>query len=197
MDPEIIVTSVSLVELWLPILVSAVLVFIASSILWMVLPHHKADVKKLPDEGRLTSTLREMDLPPGVYMWPNCETHKEMGSEEFKRRFNEGPWGSITVSGKPNFARNLALTFLSFLVVSLFVGYVLSEARAETAAYLEVFQVAGASAFLAYVLGGLPHAIFFARPARFIATEMIDGVVYALLTAGVFAWLWPQPTIPG
>ncbi|MBT8486057.1 MAG: hypothetical protein HKO59_16090 [Phycisphaerales bacterium] len=182
-----------LAQLWLPILVSAVVVFFGSFIAWMVLPHHRADVKKLPDESALMEFLKKHRPPPGLYMWPNCATSEEMKSDEYKQRYKDGPWGSMTVVGaQPNFGRNLTLTFLFYIVVGVFVAYITTEARAPGAAYLEVFQVAGATAVLAYCAGSIPGALFFGKPTRFIFTELLDGFVYGLLTAGVFAWLWPE-----
>ncbi len=37
---------VSLMSLWIPILVSAVIVFVLSSIIHMVLPYHRTDLRK-------------------------------------------------------------------------------------------------------------------------------------------------------
>ena len=44
---------VSISALWLPILLSAVIVFVASSIIHMVLPVHRGDYRKLPEEDRV------------------------------------------------------------------------------------------------------------------------------------------------
>lgn len=185
-------SPISPVDLWLPILVSSVAVFFASFLVWMVLPHHKADIKKLPDEKALTAKLNELNIPPGTYMWPNCETKEEMGSEEFKARLHAGPWGSINIMrAEPSFGRNLALTFTFYVIVSAFVAYITGEARAPGAAFASVFQVAGATAILGYCAGGIPGAFFFAKPVRFMMTELIDGIAYGLITAAIFAWLWP------
>ena len=179
-------------QLWLPILVSAVVVFFASFLAWMALPHHKQDVKMLPDEPALTNHLRQLNLSPGTYMWPNCQSAAEQKSAEFKARFESGPWGSMNIVGsKPNFARNLILTFVFYLIVGLLVGYITANARAAGAAFVAVFQVAGATAVLAYCAGSIPNAVFFGKPARFVFTEFIDGVVYGLLTGIVFGLLWP------
>ncbi len=180
-------------DLWLPIVISAVVVFIASFMAWMVFPHHKKDVLKLPDEAGFVEALKRYDIPAGTYMWPNCVDAAEMKSDEYKQRYKAGPWGSMTVQpGQPNFGLNLALVFVFYLVVGAFVAYITGQARAPGAEYLSVFQVAGASAFAAYCLGGLPNAIFFGRPVRAVFTDFIDGLVYALLTAGIFAWRWPD-----
>lgn len=185
-------SPLSPIDLWLPILVSSVAVFFASFVVWMVLPHHKADIKKLPDEKALTTKLDELNIPPGTYMWPNCSTKEEMGSEEFKARFEAGPWGSINILGsKPSFGRNLGLTFFFYVVLSTFVAYITGEAREPGAAFGAVFQIAGATAILGYCAGGVPGAIFFGKPGRFMLTELIDGIAYGLITGAIFAWMWP------
>ena len=125
-------------------------------------------------------------------MWPCWRSGEDMKSEEFKARYDVGPWGSINIlARKPNFARNLALTFLFYIIVSIFVAYITSLARSAGEAFLPVFRVAGATAVLAYCAGSIPNAIFFGKPGRFILTDFIDGVVYGLLTGAVFALLWP------
>ncbi len=181
-----------LAQLWLPILVSTVVVFFASFLAWMVIPHHKKDIKVLPDEKALTGHLGTLNLAPGMYMWPHCATNEEMNSEEFKARMESGPWGSLNVIGtKPSFVRNLVLVFLFYIVVSIFVGYITSLARPAGAPWIAVFRVAGAVGVLGYCAGAIPGAIFFSKPGRFVLTDLIDGVVYGLLTGAVFAWLWP------
>ncbi len=184
--------DVSLASLWLPILVSAVAVFFVSSLAWMVLPHHQKDINAITDEKAWSEHLKQHDLPPGTYMWPGCGSSDEMKSAEFKARYSAGPWGSMTIlPDKPNFARNLACIFLFYLIVSMFVGYLAAQARLAGAGFMPVFQVAGATAVLAYCAGSIPNAVFFGKPGRFMATDFVDGLVFGLLTGVVFALLWP------
>ena len=58
---------VSLANLWLPVLLSAVIVFFASSIIHMVLPYHRSDYKKLPDEDNVRAALRAAGLGRGFF----------------------------------------------------------------------------------------------------------------------------------
>jgi len=179
-------------QLCLPVVLSAIGVFIASFLAWMVLPHHKQDVRVLPDEKAWIARLKELKVSPGIYMWPNCQSPEDMKSEEYKARFNAGPWGSLNIlPGKPNFARNLILVFLFYVVVSVFVAYITGHARAAGAAFAAVFQVAGSAAILGYCAGQIPSAIFFGKPGRFVLTDLIDGVAYGLITGLIFACLWP------
>lgn len=187
----------TIIDLWLPILVSAVAVFIASFIIWMVLNYHQPDIKKLPNEDEVKSMQAAASLPPGQYMWPNCASKAEMNSDEFKQRFSAGPWGAMIIpSSKPNLGKNLVLMFLFYIVVGVFVAYITTQARAAGADYLSVFQVAGATAFAAYALGGFPTSVFFFRPARALLTDLLDATIYALLTAGIFAAMWPAAAVP-
>ena len=181
-----------LTQLWPPILLSSVFVFLASSIMWMALPHHKADIKVLPDEKALTEQLAKLDIPAGTYMWPNCGSGESQNSPEFKARMDAGPWGSINIIGcKPNFGANLGLVFLFYLVVGVCVAYITSQVCVAGASCGSVFQVACATAILAYCAGGIPGGFFMGKPKRFMFTDFIDGVVYGLITAATFAWLWP------
>jgi len=182
----------TIVHFWIPIVVSTVAVFIASSIAWMVLPHHRADIKSLPDEATFVRQLSGLGIPPGLYMFPGCGSPEEMKTEDYHTRFAAGPWGTLTVLGsKPNFARNLFFVFLLYAVVSVFVAYITAQARPDGAASASVFQVAGATAILGYCAGQVPGAVFLSKPCRFFCTDMIDGVVYGLITGVIFAWLWP------
>ena len=47
-----------LIALWMPIVVSGVALFFASWIAWMLLPHHKAEWKGLPNEDALLAALK-------------------------------------------------------------------------------------------------------------------------------------------
>lgn len=185
-----------LAELWLVVLVSAVAVFVVSSILWMALPHHKADIRFLPDQPAFDAALSGLDIPPGLYMFPNCSNSAEMKTEAFKQRWAAGPWGTITIAPRqPNFARNLLLTFLTFLVGSFLVAYLASFSLSPLTSDHTVFRFAFTAAFLGYVIGGLPSAFFLGKPTRFILTDALDSTIYALTTALVFMLLWPGGTV--
>jgi len=184
---------VSLTALWLPILLAAVIVFIASSIMHMVLPYHRNNYKQLPDEDKVMATLRGASLKRGLYMFPFC-THKDMKSPATVEKFNQGPVGMLTVlpSGPANMGKYLGLWFVYCLVIGLFVAYLTGHTVAAGARYLAVFRVAGTAAFLAYGLGNLSNGIWKGQPWGVTIKEAIDGLVYGLLTAGTFGWLWPH-----
>ena len=184
---------VPLAALWLPILLSAVIVFIASSIMHMVLPYHRGDYTQLPDEDRILAALRTVDLIPGVYMFPFC-THKDMKSPTIAEKQKLGPVGTLTVfpKGPVNMAKFLTMWFVYCLIVRLFAAYLTGRTVADGAPYLTVFRVAGTAAFLAYGVGQLTNGIWAGQPWSVTLKHAFDGLVYSLLTAGTFGWLWPR-----
>src|SRR5882762_7760882 len=146
---------VAITALWLPILLSAVIVFVASSILHMVLPYHKSDYRKLPEEDRVLDALRAAGVTPGrTYHFPHC-TQKEMKSPEAIEKFKRGPIGLMNVipSGPPAMGKYLGLWFVYCLVVGVFVACLTGRTQAPGTQYMEIFRVAGTAAFLAYGLG--------------------------------------------
>jgi hypothetical protein len=181
-----------LMELWPPILLSAVFVFVASSVLHMVLPIHKGDYKKLAGEDALTSALRGQ-VAPGDYMFPWSGSMKEMSSPEMLAKYEQGPVGVMTIlpNGPPAMGKSLVQWFLYSVLVSVFVGYVGTLGLSRGAEYLRVFQITGTAAILAYSVAYIPDSIWKGRCWASTAKFMFDGVVYGLVTAGTFGWLWP------
>ena len=184
---------VPLSALWLPIVLSAVIVFIASSIMHMLLPYHKGDYLKLPDEEKVLPALRGAGLKRGLYIFPYC-THQDMKSPAAIEKYNQGPVGMMTVFpvGPPVMPKFLGLWFGYCLLISFFVGYLTAHTVAPGTYYLAVFRVVGTAAFLGYGLGTLSNGIWKGQTLSFTIKEVIDGLVYALLTAGTFGWLWPR-----
>ena len=184
---------VPLSALWIPILLSAVIVFIASSIMHMLLPYHRGDYQRLPDEDKLLGGLRAAGLKRGLYIFPFC-THKEMKSPATIERYKQGPVGMMTIfpSGPPVMPKFLGMWFVYCLIIGFFVAYLTGRTVASGAHYLVVFRVAGTAGFLAYGLGHLSNGIWKGQPWSSTIKEVIDGLVYGLLTAGTFGWLWPR-----
>ncbi len=180
--------------LWLPILLSSVMVFVASSIIHMATPLHKGDYRKVPDEDKLMDALRPMAIPPGDYMVPRPSSMKDMKSPEFAEKMKKGPVMMLTVfpSGKPGMGRNLALWFLYTIVVGIFAAYVAGRALPPGAHYLRVFRFAGTAAFLSYSVALWQLSIWYRRAWSTTIKMTVDGLIYALLTAGTFGWLWPR-----
>ncbi len=183
---------VTIPELWLPILLSAILVFFAAALMWTVMPHHKKDWVRVPDEDALRAALRSQGIGRGQYAIPYA-TAEEMKGEEFQRRMEEGPVAFLVVSdpGMPAMPKRFAMHILYALIISAFVAYVAGRTHGPGGDYLSVFRIAGTVAFLAYAGALIPSAIFFARTWGSVLREVFDGAVYALITAGVFGKFWP------
>jgi hypothetical protein len=180
--------------LWLPILVATVLVFIASSVIWMALPYHRSDARRLPDETSALEPLRKQDLSPGIYRFPWADDMKAMKEPAFAEKLNQGPVGFATIlpKGQSPMGKTMALWAAYVLAVSVVVAYVTGRVLTPDAHYLGVFRVAGTVAFLAYAGGHLPDAIWWGKPYRNAWKDVLDGLIYGLLTAGAFGWLWPR-----
>jgi hypothetical protein len=103
-----------ILELWLPLLIASVIVFVASSIIHMALPWHKSDYPKIPSEDKVMDSLRPLAIPPGDYMVPRCASQKDMRTPEFQEKLKQGPVMVVTVlpGGGFSMGRNLALWFL-------------------------------------------------------------------------------------
>jgi hypothetical protein len=183
---------VSLAALWLPILLSAVLVFVASSVIHMVLGYHSTDWKRFPNEDGVLEALRQFNLPPGDYAGPVPASMKEMGSPEFQARIKKYPRVGMTIQ-RPDatMTRSLAIWAVYLLVVSLFAAYVASLAFDAGTPYMRVFRLTSTVAFAGYSLALLQDWIWYSRSVSYTLKQMFDGLVYALLTGGVFGWLWP------
>ena len=185
---------VSIPELWLPILVATVLVFVASNIVWMVLPHHKSDALRLPDEKGALDALGKQGLKPGLYRFPWADSMAEMKDPAFVEKLNKGPVGLLTVlpSGPFNMGRSLGLWTGYLVVMGILVAYLTGRVLGPGDSYLQVFRVAGTVAFMGYSGAQLPSAIWWGKPLRVAVKEILDGLLYALVTAGAFGWLWPR-----
>jgi hypothetical protein len=182
-----------LAALWLPIFLSAVIVFFASSIMHMLLPYHRSDYRQLPDEDKTLAGLRSAGLKQGLYVFPFC-THQTMKSPAIVEKYKQGPVGFMTIfpSGPPVMPKFLIQWFVYCLLIGFFVAYLTAHTVAQGANYREVFRVVGTAAFLAYGLGNLSNGIWKGQPWSVTFKEVFDGLVYAFLTAGTFGWLWPR-----
>jgi hypothetical protein len=186
--------SVSLADLWLPIVVSGVLVWIVAALFWTASPHHKHEYRGMPGEDRVMAAMREAGVRPGHYVLPFAATPDAMKAPEYQQKLDAGPVGFVTIGTADN-ARNMAkpmlLSLVYYLVVSVFVAYLTSRTVAPGAHYLAVFRVAGATAFLAYGAGIFQDTIWFQRGWGRAWKHVFDALVMALVTAGVFGWRWP------
>ena len=185
---------VPVMSLWLPILVSAVIVFVASSIMHMVLKYHSTDMRKLPKEDEIQAALRPFNIPPGDYGLPHAGSMGALKDPAFMEKMKKGPVAIMTVmtSGPPSMGANLVQWFLYCVVVGVFAAYIAGRALGPGAHYLAVFRFAGCVAFTGYALALLQNSIWYKRNWGTTLKSVFDGLVYGLLTAGTFGWLWPR-----
>jgi hypothetical protein len=185
---------VPLTSLWAPIVLAAVVVFLVSSIIHMVLPYHRTDFASLPAEDDVMDALRRFKIPPGDYLVPCAGTPDRMRSPDFQEKMKRGPVAVMTMieSGPPRMGKQLVAWFVYSIVVGLFAGYVASRAVPVGAHYLEVFRFTGTVAFTGYSLALWQNTIWYKRSISATTKSTFDGLIYALLTAGIFGWLWPR-----
>lgn len=183
-----------LLALWLPIIVAAAIVFLASSVIHMAPLWHKGDYPAMPNADAVATALRPLAIPPGDYMLPHPVGAEEMKSPEFAERVLQGP--NLIVTVLPNerwsMGRNLSLWFLYCLVVSIFAAYVTVHAVATSAMYGEIFRLAFTTAFIGYSVALWQMSIWYRRAWSTTIKATLDGVIYALLTAVAFGWMWPR-----
>ncbi|HEY3383170.1 MAG TPA: hypothetical protein VGK32_15470 [Vicinamibacterales bacterium] len=185
---------VPVLSLWMPILLSAVVVFVASSLVHMVLGYHANDWRRLPKEDEVRDALGRLSLPPGDYATPLAGSMADMKSPAFVEKMKKGPVIFMTVvpSGPPSMASSLTLWFVYSVVVGIFAAYITGRALQPGAHYLQVFRFAGCTAFMGYSLALLQNSIWYKRNWGATLKSMMDGLLYGLLTAGCFGWLWPR-----
>lgn len=182
-----------LAELWLPILLAAVLVFVVSSVMHMVIPMHRNDHEKLPNEASVLAAMRAAGVKPGSYMFPCPASMKDMASPEMIAKFNEGPVGFARVypNGPMAIGKSLVQWFVFSIVVGACVAYLAHAVLPPGESYLQVFRVTGTVAFLAYGFGAITESIWKGQSWATTGRFLIDALLYALVTAGAFGWRWP------
>ena len=180
--------------LWLPVFLSAVIVFVVSSIIHMFTPWHKNDYRRMGKESEFLDALRALAIPPGDYMGPMPADMKEMRSPEFAEKLKKGPMFVTTVipGGGTGMAKSLTLWFVYLFVVGLLAGYVARITLPAGAEYRLVFRVVSTAAFIGYSVSIWQMSIWYHRSWVTTLKSTIDGLLYALLTAGTFGWLWPR-----
>jgi hypothetical protein len=183
-----------LAQLWLPIVVAAALVFFVSSLVHMAFQIHKNDKKPLPGEDRVTEALRAAGVAPGEYVFPGICSMKEMATPEAQAKYQKGPVGLVTIlpNGPPAIGKALIQWVLFSLAISALTAYIAWHALGPGVPYLRVFQITGTIAWMAYACGAVSDSIWKGQPWGTSCKYVFDGLLYALVTAGSFGWLWPH-----
>ena len=180
-------------SLWLPVIVSAVLVFVASSIIHMMLKYHKADHRGLPNEAAVREVLGKANLPPGLYMTPHCEDHSKLKDPAVQEQFTKGPVALITMlpKGAPNMGKHLGLWMGFCLLVSFVCAYLARHTLHPGDPGMLVCQITGTVAFAAYGLAQISDTIWKGQPWGNTMRHLLDAIIYAVVTGGTFSFLWP------
>lgn len=182
---------VALESLWLPIVLSALAVFVVSSLIWAVIGWHNPDWKKLPDEEQARAALR--GTPPGQYSLPHAADGKARQDEAWQAKYREGPAAMLVVlpHGDLGMGKQLGQWIVYTLVISTLIAYVAGTTLAAGAPYIKVFQVVSTVGTLAYAGNAAAGSIWFGHSWGRTVKDIVDGLIYGLLTAGIFGWLWP------
>ena len=179
-------------SLWLPVLLSAVFVFIASSLIHMVLKYHTRDYRQLPSEDGVMEDLRKYGIEPGDYYMPYITDMKERETEEYREKLARGPVGFMTVTSSDyGMGKSLAQWFVYCLLVGFFTAYVAGLALEPGAGFMAVFRITGTVAFGGYFLSLIQDSIWYKRSWGTTGRYMLDGFIYGIVTAATFGWLWP------
>ncbi len=184
---------ISLPELWLPIVASTGVAWIASMMIHMFLKYHDKDYQVLSNEDEVATAIRNGSPKTGIHTIPHCTDMKLLADPAMQKKFNDGPVAIVTVmdSGLPPMPKLVAQQITFFLLGMTLVAYCASLALAPGAEYMDVFRFVSAVGFLTYGWGLLPFSIWYGHPWIVSARFLLDALIYGLLTAGVFAWLWP------
>lgn len=181
----------TLVAHWLPILLSAVFVFVASSVIHMALPIHKGDYRKLPDEAATLEAMRKTGVVPGQYMFPCASSMQDYASPEMQAKMRQGPVGVMIVRRGPMpMGAALAQWFGFCLLISYCTAWI--TASACLPGHENVFKVAAMASLLGYAFSSVSDSIWKSVSWATTAKFVFDGLVYAAVTGATFAWLWPK-----
>jgi hypothetical protein len=181
-------------SLCLPILVAAVGVFVASSLIHMVFRWHNADYRKLANQDEVRAALLQGQVTPGQYTLPHCLGPADMNSPDNRQRFVDGPVGFIVLrpAGLPKIGPHLLQWFLLTLAVAATSALIASAVLGRGAAPGAVFRFFAGVSFLAYAAGAVSDGIWKSQPWGAVSKDLLDALIYALVSGAVFAWLWPD-----
>ena len=184
---------ISIASLWLPILIAAVIVFVASSVIHMAPLWHKSDYRGIPKEAEVVNALRPLGIPPGDYFVPWTE-QRNMKSPEFREKMKQGPVALVSIlpNGPVVMGKPLAQWFVCLLIVGTFTALLAAHTLPAGTPYLRVFKVVLTCSFMGYALALLQNSIWLRRSWVVTLKGCFDGLIYAALTAGTFGWLWPH-----
>lgn len=180
-------------QLWLPIVASSVLVFVASSLIHMVFKWHNSDYRKLANEDEVMAAIRAGSPTPGQYVMPHCIDMKAMGDDSMQKKFRDGPVGLLTLkkNGPPSMGAALILWFLLVLVIATVAACLALQTYGLNDGSRRPGHLIGMISLLAYACGAVQAGIWMGKPWGSVAKDLLDAVIYATVSALTFMWLWP------
>lgn len=180
-------------QLWLPVLVTAVAIFVASSLIHMVFKWHNPDFRKLSNEDAVSDAIRAGSPSPGQYLLPHCADMKVMQGEEMQKKFRDGPIGMLTLrqNGPPAMGGSLIKWFIYTLAVAAIAGAMAMRVFGPTGSAHGAGHLVGLVSFLTYTGGSVQMGIWMGKPWGSVAKDALDGLIYGGISALVFTWLWP------
>ena len=180
-------------QLWLPILVTAVAVFIASSLIHMVFKWHNSDYRKLSNEDAVRDAIRAGAPAPGQYVVPHCADMKDMQGEAMQKKFIDGPVGMLTLrkNGPPSMGGSLIQWFIYTLLVASIAGAMALRIFGVQGSAHGAGHLVGLVSFLTYTGGSVQMGIWMGKPWGSVAKDILDGLIYGIISVLVFTWLWP------
>jgi len=184
---------VGMLQLWIPILLGSLLAWIASGLIHMVVKYHNSDYRKLPNEDEVAAAVRNGNPAVGLYVMPYCIDMSEMKDEAMQQKYADGPVAFLTVfqKGMPKMGKLMGQQISFFVIGSVLIAYCASLALAPGATYLTVFRLVSTVGFLTFGWAAIPFRIWYGHPWSTTAKYLLDALVYGLVVAGTFAWLWP------
>ena len=186
--------TVLISQLWLAILVTGILCWLASSLIHMLLKYHNADYSQLANEAEVSAALGAKRPHPALYNLPYCIDMKEMGEESMQKKYADGPVAMISVlpNGMPPMGKLLGLQLLFFIVSSALIAYLATLVAPAGSEYMTVFRFVFIVSFLAYGWAQVPNSIWMGQPWSNCFRYFLDALIYAGVSAGCLAWLWPN-----
>ena len=184
----------SLASLVLPILLSAVAIFVVSSIIHMMTPWHKGDYATLPNEAGVLDALRPFAIPPGDYMAPRPASMDDFKSPAFLEKRKRGPVLVMTImpNGPVSMGGQLFAWFAYLIAVSAFAACIAASALTPSAPRGAIFHYVALSAFAGYAMALWQMSIWYRRSWMTTLKSTIDGLIYSCITGAIFIWLWPR-----
>jgi hypothetical protein len=185
-----------MISLWLPIIAAAVGVFIASSIVHMMLPYHRSDMRRLSadKEDAVLEALRRVEVAPGDYGVPHPGSAAGMRDPAFVAKASKGPRVVMTVSpgGAPSMGPYLAQWFIYCLVVSGVAALLDWQIVGRGGDSRLTFHYGSLISFLAYGMALPQMSIWYRRSWATTFKSLVDSLIYGLVTGAAFGWLWPM-----